>query len=97
MVMQCGEKRAEERAAAELLRGRTGHRVARLKDSVFVLGGVENSGLWVHELHRINSQNHRLDSLILDTPVALEGFSFFCLREALFVWGGRSYSEVLII
>ena len=80
-----------------MLRGRTGHRVARLNDSVFVLGGTDEKGLWVHELHRINCQNHRLDSLILDTLLPLEGFSFFCLREALLVWGGRSYSQVQIL
>lgn len=92
--MNFSGKKGGERACGSLLRGRTGHRVARLNDSIFVMGGADREGQWVSELHRINSENCRIDSLILDTVLPLEGFSFFSLREALLVWGGRSYTEV---
>lgn len=72
---------------------RTGHRVARLNDSLFVAGGVDREGDWVHEVLRINTQNGGLDSLLLDTALTLEGFSMFSLQENLYLWGGQSISK----
>lgn len=43
--MSFSENKSRERWISEKLRGRTGHRVARLNDSVFVVGGVDGQGV----------------------------------------------------
>lgn len=53
-------KKREGRTGAKL-RGRTGHRLARVGDWLFVVGGVDREGAWVNEVQRISTQNHRMD------------------------------------
>jgi hypothetical protein len=53
------------------LRGRTGHRVVGANGSIFVVGGRSEEGLWKSEVQRINCENQRIDSLILDNTLCL--------------------------
>ena len=79
------------------LKGRTGHRLVRLNDSLFVMGGVDKKGLLSNELQRINCHNQRIDTLIMDNTLNLEGFALFTLQESIYAWGGLSNSHVLIV
>lgn len=74
------------------LRGRTGHGVARLKEWLFVVGGLDQQGDWVNEIQRIHCQSGRTDSLLLDGGVCLDGACLFSLKETLYLWGGSSLS-----
>lgn len=60
------------------LSGRVGHQVVRINDSIFVVGGTDGQGRFINVVHRINCQNNRIDSLILEKNVSIEGFALFC-------------------
>ena len=62
------------------LKGCTGHRLVHLNDSLFVMGGVDKKGQLCNELHRINCQNQRIDTLIMDNTLNLEDFALFALQ-----------------
>jgi len=69
--------------------GRVGHRVARINDSIFTVGGVDKDGNFINQVHRINCQNNRIDTLIVENMVSIEGFSMFCWQDSLYIWGGQ--------
>ena len=94
MMMNFLERKGGGDLQADKLKGRTGHRVARLNDSLFVTGGVDCEGEWAHEVLRINTQNGGLDSLLLDNALVLEGFSLCSLQENIYLWGGKSISNL---
>jgi hypothetical protein len=89
MLMNFSSKRKAIHATPVLLPGRTGHRAARINDSIFVLGGTDKAGGFLSEVHRINCLNNKIDTLILENTISVEGFSLFSHQEALFLWGGR--------
>lgn len=76
------------------LSGRVGHQVVRINDSIFVVGGTDGQGRFINVVHRINCQNNRIDSLILEKNVSIEGFALFCWEQTLFLWGGRTLEQV---
>jgi hypothetical protein len=88
MLMDFSIQRKGGRNSECFFPGRKGHRAARLNDSIFVLGGGDKRGLGINAVHKINCQNNRFVSIILDNAVALEGFSLFPHKNALFLWAG---------
>lgn len=86
--MNFSSKKRAVHATPVMFPGRTGHRAARINDSIFVVGGTDKCGKLVSEVHRINCLSNRIDCLILENSLTLEGFSLFCHQEALFIWGG---------
>jgi hypothetical protein len=65
MLMNFSSKRKTVHTTPVFFPGRTGHRAARINDSIFVLGGTDKTGKFVSEVHRINCLNNRIDTLIL--------------------------------
>jgi hypothetical protein len=68
-----------------------GHRAGRINDSIFVVGGTNGEGNFVNEVHRINCQNARTDTLILENALSLTDFALFCYDDTLFLWGGAAF------
>jgi hypothetical protein len=97
MLMNFSSKRKTVHATPVFLPGRTGHRAARINDSIFVVGGTDKKGLFVNEVHRINCLNNKIDTLILENSLSIEGFSLFAFQETLFVWGGVRLRQVTYI
>lgn len=95
--MNFSSKRKGVHATPVFFPGRTGHRAARINDSIFVVGGTDKTGRFVNEVHRINCLNNRIDSLILENTISIEGFSLFSFQETLFIWGGLRLREVTYI
>lgn len=50
--------------------GRIGHRVARINDSILVVGGTDKTGSFVEQVHRINTQNLRIDTLVMENTIS---------------------------
>lgn len=95
--MNFSSKRKALHATAVFFPGRTGHRVARINDSIFVLGGTDKAGRFVNEVHRINCLNNRIDTLVLENTLSVEAFTLFAFQETLFLWGGLRLGEVTYI
>ena len=56
MMMNFSWRKKGQGPKEATMRGRTGHRVARLGDWLFVVGGVDAKGGWSHEVLRIQTQ-----------------------------------------
>ena len=61
MLMNFSWRKKGEGPKEGKMRGRTGHRVVRLGEWLFVVGGVDRNGGWSNEVQRINTENHRMD------------------------------------
>jgi hypothetical protein len=93
MLMRLSERMRGKGLEGADLKGRTGHRVARLNDWLFVMGGVGRQGLWNNEVQRVNCQTGSIDTLITDTTLCLEDFSLFVLQDNLYLWGGTTMTS----
>ncbi len=97
MLMNFSSKRKGVNATPVFFPGRTGHRAARINDSILVLGGTDKAGKFVNKVHRINCLNNKIDTLVLENTISIEGFSLFSFQDTLFLWGGRRLREVTYI
>ena len=97
MLMNFSSKRRGVHATPVWLAGRTGHRAARINDSILVVGGSDKAGKFVNEVHRINCLSNKIDTLIVENTLSAEGFSLFAHQDALLLWGGRRLTHVTFI
>lgn len=97
MLMNFSSKRKGVHATPVWLSGRTGHRAARINDSILVLGGTDKTGKFVNGAYRINCLTNKIDTLVLENTLSAEGFSFFPHQDTLLLWGGRGLQDVTLI
>ena len=71
MLMNFSNKYNGTRSGSCDLPERRGHGVARINNSILVVGGRGKSGKSINRVHRINCCNNRIDSLILDNSLEL--------------------------
>ena len=69
--------------------GRFGHRTIELADEILIVGGTNNSSEYSTTILKFNLLSHRLDELVTENNLCIEGFSVFSCQNALFLWGGN--------
>lgn len=78
MLMNVSLRKKGMQGSSVLFPGRIGHRAARINDSIFVLGGTDRSGREISEVDRINCLSNKIDGVILESSISIEGFSLVC-------------------